>query len=92
DHAQDPGGQSGAQGTRGLHFRTSRRRRVAPAGTIHDLEGVDAVTVNVVVPGLSDRQRAELEALPGADQMRFHSLLDVETLTAAPHFDLESLL
>ncbi|AUH67457.1 acetyl-CoA carboxylase biotin carboxylase subunit family protein [Gordonia sp. PS3] len=50
------------------------------------------MTVNVVVPGLSDRQRAELEALPGADQMRFHSLLDVETLTAAPHFDLESLL
>lgn len=47
---------------------------------------------NVFVLGLSDQQRGELGTVRGADDLRFHGLLDYDELVGAEHFELGSLL
>ena len=49
------------------------------------------MTTNVFVPGLDDLLLRELETVR-SDDLRFHGLLDMDTLITAPAFDFEDLL
>jgi biotin carboxylase len=47
---------------------------------------------NIFVPGLTDLQRRELETVRGAEELRFHNLLDYERLVNTQTIDFEGLL
>ncbi|OBH18720.1 ATP-grasp domain-containing protein [Mycolicibacter sinensis] len=47
---------------------------------------------NVFVLGLSEQQRGELHTVRGADELRFHGLLDYDVLVGAEHYELGALL
>lgn len=47
---------------------------------------------NIFVLGLTDFQREELETVRGAENYRFHGVLDYETLINTTEFDFETLL
>ncbi|GAA3707387.1 ATP-grasp domain-containing protein [Zhihengliuella alba] len=47
---------------------------------------------NIFVPALTDVQRRELQALPGADGYAFHGVLDYERLVNSAEIDFEELL
>lgn len=50
------------------------------------------MVMNVFVPGLTRRQRDELHTVDLGGDVRFHSLLDVDSLTNAEYLDFQSLL
>lgn len=47
---------------------------------------------NIFVPGLTEFQRSELETVRGAEDLRFHGLLDYETLVEPEEYDFHALL
>ena len=49
-------------------------------------------TQNIFVFGLTDMQAGELETVRGAENYRFHSLLDYDSLVADTAIDFEELL
>ncbi|WP_231857697.1 ATP-grasp domain-containing protein [Tsukamurella pulmonis] len=48
--------------------------------------------MNIFVPGLTRQQRDELRTVDVGSDVRFHSLLDVDSLTRAEHLDFQDLL
>ncbi|MDD9208188.1 hypothetical protein PU560_17210, partial [Georgenia sp. 10Sc9-8] len=50
------------------------------------------MTTNIFVLGLTDLQREELATVRGAEEYRFHSLLDYTTLVLETDYDLDALL
>lgn len=47
---------------------------------------------NIFVLGLNEQQRGELSTVSGADALRFHGLLDYDTLVSNEHFRFRKLL